>query len=112
MSRPANSSGREGFLIAFHYQDDNNFVWWNIGGWGNTRTALEQIHNGSNTQLGPDVPVTVEAESLVRHRDRGAWPAYPLLPGRQALVEEADDTPRPRPRRSMPSPAASWPPAT
>jgi alpha-L-arabinofuranosidase len=53
-------SGREGFLIAFHYRDDANLVWWNIGGWGNTRTALEQFQNGADTQLGPDVPLTVE----------------------------------------------------
>jgi len=53
-------SGKEGFLIAFHYRDDANYLWWNIGGWGNTRTAIEQVQNGSNTQLGPDLPITVE----------------------------------------------------
>ena len=85
-------SGREGFLIAFHYLDDNNLVWWNIGGWGNTRTALEQIHNGSNTQLGPNVPVTVET---------GRWYDIAIaVHGRHIrcyldgnLIEEADDTP-------------------
>ena len=53
-------AGKEGFLIAFHYQDDNNLIWWNLGGWGNTRTALERIQNGGNTQLGPNVPLTIE----------------------------------------------------
>lgn len=85
-------SGREGFLIAFHYKDDANLVWWNIGGWGNTHTAIEQIHNGSNTQLGPDVPLTVET---------GRWYDIRIeLQGRQIrcfldgkLIEEVTDTP-------------------
>jgi alpha-L-arabinofuranosidase len=85
-------SGQEGFLIAFHYLDDNNLTWWNIGGWGNTRTALEQVHNGSNTQLGPDVPVTVEANRwydiaiAVHGRHIRCY-----LDG--VLVEEANDIP-------------------
>jgi len=54
-------SGREGFLIAFHYRDDANYLWWNIGGWGNTRTAIEQVRDGSSAQLGPDLPLTVES---------------------------------------------------
>jgi alpha-L-arabinofuranosidase len=34
-------SGREGFLILFHIGDDEDRVWWNLGGWGNTQHALE-----------------------------------------------------------------------
>ena len=33
--------GKEGFLILFHVADDEDRVWWNIGGWGNTQDALE-----------------------------------------------------------------------
>ncbi len=85
-------SGREGFLIAFHYRDDANLIWWNIGGWGNTRTGIEQLHNGSNTQLGPNVPLTVET---------GRWYDIKIeVQGRAIrcfldgkLVEEATDTP-------------------
>jgi alpha-L-arabinofuranosidase len=33
--------GAEGFLILFALQDDNAKSWWNLGGWGNTRHALE-----------------------------------------------------------------------
>ena len=85
-------SGAEGFLIAFHYRNANNYLWWNIGGWGNTRTAIEQVQNGSNTQLGPDVPVTV---------DVNRWYDIKIeLQGRQIrcfldgkLVEEVTDTP-------------------
>jgi len=34
-------SGREGFLILFHIMDDEDRVWWNLGGWDNTQDALE-----------------------------------------------------------------------
>lgn len=45
------NSGKEGFLIIFNYQDANNYNWWNIGGWGNTKFAVEQCVNGSKTTL-------------------------------------------------------------
>jgi alpha-L-arabinofuranosidase len=34
-------AGAEGFLILFHINDDEDRVWWNLGGWGNTRDAVE-----------------------------------------------------------------------
>ncbi len=33
--------GDEGFLILFNVGDDESKSWWNIGGWGNTRHAVE-----------------------------------------------------------------------
>ena len=52
-------SGNEGFLIQFHVQDDNTRIWWNIGGWGNSRTALERFSDGGRKEIGA-VPITVE----------------------------------------------------
>jgi alpha-L-arabinofuranosidase len=34
-------SGAEGFLILFHMAGDDDRIWWNIGGWGNTADAIE-----------------------------------------------------------------------
>jgi alpha-L-arabinofuranosidase len=34
-------SGQEGFLILFHINDDEDRVWWNIGGWNNTQHGVE-----------------------------------------------------------------------
>jgi alpha-L-arabinofuranosidase len=34
-------SGDEGFLIPFLVQEDGAKAWWNIGGWGNVRHAIE-----------------------------------------------------------------------
>jgi alpha-L-arabinofuranosidase len=33
--------GREGFLILFHINDNEDRTWWNLGGWGNTQDAVE-----------------------------------------------------------------------
>lgn len=34
-------SGAEGFLILFHHRQDGEKSWWNLGGWGNKRHAIE-----------------------------------------------------------------------
>lgn len=44
-------SGAEGFLIAFSYIDNENYCWWNIGGWNNSQHAIEQCVNGVKTTL-------------------------------------------------------------
>jgi alpha-L-arabinofuranosidase len=33
--------GREGFLVLFHVQNDQQRSWWNVGGWGDTQDAVE-----------------------------------------------------------------------
>ncbi|MGC3976946.1 MAG: alpha-L-arabinofuranosidase C-terminal domain-containing protein [Paludibacteraceae bacterium] len=43
------TGGNEGFLIIFGYQDSNNFYWWNIGGWGNTKHAIEKCSAGTKS---------------------------------------------------------------
>ncbi|MHC4253915.1 MAG: family 16 glycoside hydrolase, partial [Planctomycetota bacterium] len=35
------TGGKEGFLILFRVKDHGRFYWWNLGGWGNSRHALE-----------------------------------------------------------------------
>ena len=49
--RARKKNGAEGFLIIFGYQDSDNFYWWNLGGWGNTRHAVERAIGGSKTTL-------------------------------------------------------------
>ncbi|MCY3020564.1 MAG: carbohydrate binding domain-containing protein [Planctomycetota bacterium] len=53
-------AGAEGFLIMFRVEDDANWIWWNIGGWGNSHTALERCSNGGKGPLGQPAPVKVE----------------------------------------------------
>ena len=44
------TGGQEGFLIAFGYKDENNYCWWNLGGWGNTCFCIERAVNGTKSQ--------------------------------------------------------------
>lgn len=53
-------SGAEGFLVMFHHRDGGNWLWWNVGGWGNSRSALEQMRDGGKHELGASVPMTLE----------------------------------------------------
>jgi alpha-L-arabinofuranosidase len=52
--------GAEGFLILFRVRDDDNWYWWNIGGWGNMRHAVERSIGGSKLLACPQVHGSVE----------------------------------------------------
>ncbi len=41
--------GEEGFYVPFLIEDEQNCFYWNIGGWGNTKSALQRIENGVKT---------------------------------------------------------------
>lgn len=47
-------SGKEGFLIAFGVKDTGNYYWWNLGGWGNTRSAVEKAAGGAKQTMAED----------------------------------------------------------
>lgn len=44
--------GSEGFLIIFNYINEQNYAWLNLGGWGNSKHAVEQCMNGKKTLVG------------------------------------------------------------
>jgi alpha-L-arabinofuranosidase len=52
--------GAEGFLVMFQVQDERNWLWWNVGGWGNQRHAVERCENGGKSILGKEVGGQVE----------------------------------------------------
>lgn len=52
--------GAEGFLILFRVRDDNNWYWWNLGGWGNAKHAVEKCVGGGKSILGDFVPGRIE----------------------------------------------------
>lgn len=39
-------AGNEGFLVGFGATGANNFYWWNLGGWNNTRSVLQRATGG------------------------------------------------------------------
>ena len=63
------TGGREGFLIVFNYSDENNYCWWNVGAWGNSRHELEHVKDGKKTyfeakyeSLKPNTPYHAKVE--------------------------------------------------
>lgn len=54
--------GDEGFLIPFAVQDTENCFFWNLGGWGNTVSCLQQIRDGEKSGQLPGTvkPFTAE----------------------------------------------------
>ena len=54
------TGGKEGFLVMFHVRGRNDLIWWNVGGWGNTRSQLQKVSDGQNSDLGASAAVTVD----------------------------------------------------
>ncbi|RYG47676.1 alpha-N-arabinofuranosidase, partial [bacterium] len=52
--------GEEGFLIPFRVRSATQYSWWNIGGWNNTRTAVEHFDNGSGGEASRPVDMKIE----------------------------------------------------
>lgn len=83
--------GKEGMLIVFNYQDDDNYCWLNLGGWDNTQHAIEQTIDGSRQPLVEkkgsvesgrwyDVRIDVDGDSIACYLD-GAFLLGTRLPG-------------------------------
>ena len=58
------TDGREGFLLVYNYQNDRDFDWFNVGGWGNAQNAIEQSVDGGRINIGEELPFSV---------DEGRW---------------------------------------
>jgi len=55
------TDGAEGFLILFRVLNEEEFYWYNIGGWGNVRSALEKGVRGRRWGvIGPTVDNSIE----------------------------------------------------
>ena len=47
----ARTEGEEGAIIVFGYENEDNYLWWNLGGWGNTQHAVERVSAGSKSTV-------------------------------------------------------------
>ena len=52
--------GAEGFLIGFRAIDPSHDHWWNIGGWENSREAIEKTSSGRRQTLPGEKPIRIE----------------------------------------------------
>jgi alpha-L-arabinofuranosidase len=60
--RARKRGGREGFIIIWHAADNENYQWWNVGGWGNTVIRCESAVDGGRTAYGPSTDFSVESD--------------------------------------------------
>lgn len=44
-------AGSEGFLVGFAAGGANDYYWWNLGGWTNTRSVLQRANGGSANEV-------------------------------------------------------------
>lgn len=58
--------GAEGLLILFGVKDNQNYYWWNLGGWGNTVSAIEKAINGQRMILGKSVSLNISQDEWYR----------------------------------------------
>ncbi|MFC3577150.1 alpha-L-arabinofuranosidase C-terminal domain-containing protein [Streptomyces yaanensis] len=97
-------SGKEGFLVAFGVKDTGNYYWWNLGGWNNTTTAVEQAVDGGKSTLiskagtietgrAYDVDVKVRGRQVTLYLDGQEWGSFtddkPAEPFRQVVTKDA-----------------------
>ncbi|MGW6794562.1 alpha-L-arabinofuranosidase C-terminal domain-containing protein [Streptomyces chartreusis] len=97
-------SGKEGFLVAFGVKDTGNYYWWNLGGWNNTQSAVEQAVDGGKgtllTKAGSietgrayDIDVKVRGRQVTLYLDGQEWGGFtddkPAEPFRQVVTEDA-----------------------
>ncbi|AVV43630.1 alpha-N-arabinofuranosidase [Streptomyces sp. P3] len=96
-------SGKEGFLVAFGVKDTGNYYWWNLGGWNNTQSAVEQAVDGGKSTLiskagsvetgrAYDVDVRVRGRQVTLYLDGQEWGSFtddkPAEPFRQVVTED------------------------
>ncbi|MFE9936583.1 alpha-L-arabinofuranosidase C-terminal domain-containing protein [Streptomyces hirsutus] len=101
--RATKKSGKEGFLVAFGVKDTGNYYWWNLGGWNNTRSAVEQAVDGGKSTLisqagsietgrAYDIDVKVRGRQVTLSLDGQEWGSFtddkPAEPFRQVVTED------------------------
>ncbi|MET9790334.1 alpha-L-arabinofuranosidase C-terminal domain-containing protein [Streptomyces canus] len=102
-AKATKKAGKEGFLVAFGVKDTGNYYWWNIGGWNNTQTAVEQaVDGGKSTLISKagsvetgrtyDIDVKVRGRQVTLYLDGQEWGSFtddkPAEPFRQVVTKD------------------------
>ncbi|WP_405523887.1 carbohydrate binding domain-containing protein [Streptomyces canus] len=100
-AKATKKAGKEGFLVAFGVKDTGTYYWWNIGGWNNTQTAVEQaVDGGKSTLISKagsvetgrtyDIDVKVRGRQVTLYLDGQEWGSFtddkPAEPFRQVAT--------------------------
>ncbi|MFV2119527.1 alpha-L-arabinofuranosidase C-terminal domain-containing protein [Streptomyces sp. Act-28] len=97
-------AGSEGFLVVFGVRDTGNHYWWNLGGWNNTRSAVEKsvgggketlVENATTVETGRtyDLHVQVRGRQVTLYLDGVKWGGFTdedrAEPFRQVVTRDA-----------------------
>ncbi|QEV21217.1 alpha-L-arabinofuranosidase C-terminal domain-containing protein [Streptomyces alboniger] len=85
--RATKKSGKEGFMVAFGVKDTGNHYWWNLGGWNNTRSAVEKTTGGAKQTViqdstrieagrAYDLRVEVRGRQVTLYLDGEKWGSF------------------------------------
>ena len=55
-------SGAEGFMVLFHVRSATDYWQWNIGGWGDSRSAIQRHEDGEVDEVGRSTNTTVQTD--------------------------------------------------
>ncbi|MCY2988589.1 MAG: DUF1080 domain-containing protein [Planctomycetota bacterium] len=95
--------GAEGFLILFRVGDDNAKCWWNLGGWGNARHAVEiggivgnEVPGKIETGRWYDIRIELQGANIRCYLDGKllhdvVYPSYPALHAVASRVNATGD---------------------
>lgn len=92
-------AGNEGFLVGFAAGGPNDFYWWNLGGWNNSRQALQRANGGGANEVQAveghsiatgqtyRVKIVVEGARIELHLDGQLQMAYDQADASQRLFQ-------------------------
>ena len=88
------TGGAEGFLILFRVNNnDQDYYWYNIGGWGNTQNGIEKTYGGGKTALGSRTNFTVTANIWYTIRVRCQAGRFQIWINSTLLTDATDASP-------------------
>ena len=84
--------GNEGFLIMFR-ANGNNYYWLNLGGWGNTKHAIEKSTGGSRGIVGTEVTGSITTDQWYNIRIRCEDGRYQVWLDSSLIIDYTDSSP-------------------
>ncbi|MBN2270525.1 MAG: DUF1080 domain-containing protein [Sedimentisphaerales bacterium] len=86
------TAGQEGFLILFRVKNEQDFYWCNLGGWGNTRHAIERGNKdrGRWGVVGPYNQGKIDSNKWYKIKVRCEGPKFNIWLGDDKVIEFTD----------------------
>jgi alpha-N-arabinofuranosidase len=86
------TGGQEGFLILFRVKSEEDFYWCNLGGWNNTRHALERGNKGWGRWgiVGPAVNGRIDRDKWYRIKIRCEGPKFKVWLDDNEVIDFTD----------------------